>query len=301
MDRKKMRAFVLICTLAVLLAQPVTASAASYGTYVPETEYYEFEYFPAVSEFSDSFDSELDSSDSKGYARYLLEDFVPEGSYRILLFEGSNLYFDFGVFDIVYAPFDDSDYDLRWHVSGKDYSDFKISLELYSDSSASTSIFSYTRWGYAHFPDLDLPSSSIRLVPVGSSSYFVSGSIPEECVSLFKKLSWKVAIPKDYVFFRAGENEYLLASGDLSFEGGVFEAESCDVYRLIVDGESASWSVRKETGFSLTPFDALVYSNLGHFPDLIDRSEVYSLATLLLLVIALCMYLVNGIFNGHRR
>lgn len=301
MDRKKMRALVLICTLAVLLAQPVTASAASYGTYVPEAEYYEFEYFPSVSEFSDSFDSEVGDFDSQGYAYYLLEDFVPEGSYRILLFEGLNLYFDFGIFDIVYAPSDHPYYDSVWRVSDKDYSDFSIWLELLSDSSASTSIFSYTRSGNAHFPDLDLPSSSIRLVPAGSASYFVAGSIPEECVSLFKKLSWKVAIPKDYVFFRAGENEYLLASGDLSFEGGVFEAESCDVYRLIVNGESASWSIREETEFSLTCFDSLVYSNLGHFPDLIDHSEVYSLATLLLLVIALCMYLVNGIFNGHRR
>lgn len=150
--------------LVALLLVPVLCVSV----FASEADYYEFEYFPSVSEFSDSLDSNLDGSTSEGYASYLMEDLVPEGTYRILLLEGSNLYFDFGVFDIVYAPSDSTNFDLEWRAFGEVYSDFTITFALFSNSSFS--VFTYTRWGNANFPDLDLPSSSIRLVPVGSSS-----------------------------------------------------------------------------------------------------------------------------------
>ena len=139
-------------------------------------------------------------------------------------------------------------------------------------------------------------------VTASAASYTpYAGPVPEEYREVFGSIAGKVSFQKDYVFFRSAENEYMMITGDLTFESGSFEAESCTVYRILFQEGAPSFSQREEFDLVLTVNDALVFSDLGHFPDLIDRSEVYSLATLLLLVIALCMYLINGIFNGHRR
>lgn len=139
-------------------------------------------------------------------------------------------------------------------------------------------------------------------VTASAASYTpYAGPVPEEYREVFGSIAGKVCFQKDYVFFRSAENEYMMITGDLIYESGSFEAESCTVYRILFQDGSPSFSHREESDLVLTVNDALVFSDLGHFPDLIDRSEVYSLATLFLLVIALCMYLINGIFNGHRR
>lgn len=139
-------------------------------------------------------------------------------------------------------------------------------------------------------------------VTASAASYTpYAGPVPEEYREVFGSIAGKISFREDYVFFRSAENEYMMITGDLTYESGSFEAETCTVYRILFQDGAPSFSQREEFDLVLTVNDALVFSDLGYFPDLIDRSEVYSLATLFLLVIALCMYLINGIFNGHRR
>ena len=139
-------------------------------------------------------------------------------------------------------------------------------------------------------------------VTASAASYSAcDGNIPQEYVSLFNGLSWKLVFPKGYVFFRSGENEYLLASGDLTYEGLAFEAAACDVYRLVVDGDQKFWYGWEETDFVLDPADSLVYSNLGHFPDLIGAEQYCSVAVMLFLLIVLFMYFFRCCFRRDRR
>ena len=125
------------------------------------------------------------------------------------------------------------------------------------------------------------------------------GNISNTYTTIFRDLLGKIAIFDDYVFFRSGQAEYVCVVGDLTYSGGTFEGDEVMVYRIIIDsdyGSRYSFSHREETDFLLTPTDGLVYSNLGLYPDLFDSTTYYSLATLILLVVGVFMYLIRSIF-----
>lgn len=96
-----------------------------------------------------------------------------------------------------------------------------------------------------------------------------------------------------YVFYRSGQYEYTCVySEDLALAGGTFTAESAKVAVLDNSGSYSSpptWNVYEETDIRISAADSLVYSDLGDYPDLIERREVqYAELT----VVILCSFAV---------
>lgn len=126
------------------------------------------------------------------------------------------------------------------------------------------------------------------------------GSISSTYTAIFEDVAAKLSLTDDYVFFRSGQYEYMLVAGDLTYDGS-FSGSACDVWYISTNTGSYNtgyvFSKGSLADFSLSPGSALVYSNLGHFPDLVDRGEVYSFAILILLLVAIFLYLIRSIFS----
>ena len=138
-------------------------------------------------------------------------------------------------------------------------------------------------------------------LPASAASYTThDGNISTTYITIFRDIVGKISPLDDYVFFRSGQYEYILVSGDLEYSGGSFAGQSVKVYRIVTDSaysSTYSYFQTEETAFSLTPGSGLVYSNLGAYPDLIDRTSFYAFASLILLLACVCMYLIRSIFS----
>lgn len=126
------------------------------------------------------------------------------------------------------------------------------------------------------------------------------GNISTTYITIFRDLVGKIAPFEDYVFFRAGQYEYMLVAGELEYSAGSFSAPACTVYRIVTESaysSTYSFFQTEETDFALDPGNGLVYSNLGAYPDLIDRTAFYSFASLVLLLVCVFLYLIRSIFS----
>lgn len=128
------------------------------------------------------------------------------------------------------------------------------------------------------------------------------GTINTSYITIFKDIATKIDIDKDYVFYRSGQYEYQMVVGDLHYSTGQITADGLvEIY--IVSTNSSNYNsgyeyfVTSENGFSLTLGSSLVYSNLGAYPDLIERNDYNVFTTNFLLVIAICLYVLRSIFS----
>ena len=128
------------------------------------------------------------------------------------------------------------------------------------------------------------------------------GTISTTYITIFRDIASKIPINADYVFFRSGQNEYMMAVGDFAESGNSIEATGeVTIYAISTNNNNYSngyeYSVSTQSGYSLDPGSALIYSNLGHYPDLIERIDYFGFATLLLLFVGLCLYLLRSLLG----
>ena len=136
-----------------------------------------------------------------------------------------------------------------------------------------------------------------------SAAEIYDGNISSSYTTIFKDIANKgVSVNEDYVFFRSGQYDYTLAVGDFTFENGVFSADGSTRLYIINNNSSSynsayEYTVSSNSAFSLTVSNQLIYSNHVNYPDLIESSNYYEIATLVLLIAFVCMYLRRSIFG----
>ena len=149
----------------------------------------------------------------------------------------------------------------------------------------------------------------ILAVPIQASAaeVYKEGNISTTYVTYFEDILGKVSPLNDYVFFRSGQYTYTMVVGDLYFSGTSFVGVGdCTVY-TITQGSGAgasntyTFSTSTSNGYSLNASNALVYSNLGEFPDLIERGDYLETALLLLVLVIVFMSLGSRIFGFSLR
>lgn len=145
-------------------------------------------------------------------------------------------------------------------------------------------------------------------VPASASAYevYTDGNISSTYTSIFRDLISKKGFAEDYVFFRSRQYEYVLLIGDLEYTSGEFTGASAREYRIIASTDYSSvytYTMREVTDVSLSPGTALIYSNLGHYPDLINFSDYLVFAQVFLLFLYLCLFLIVPVmrFPNRRR
>lgn len=114
-----------------------------------------------------------------------------------------------------------------------------------------------------------------------------------------------IGVNDHYVYFRSDQYDYIMVVGDLVYDGGVFSlADVGTLYRISNDNSyngSYSYSVEEIDSFSLSPGDRIVYSDLGQFPQLIERGSKYEIFTALLIATGLLGVIINRIFFTRKR
>ena len=141
----------------------------------------------------------------------------------------------------------------------------------------------------------------LAALPLAASAATIyDGTISTTYITIFRDIASKLPITADYVFFRSGQYEYILVAGDLEYSGSMFTGS--DLTQYIVKTNS-SYNNSYEFGtatldtFNLAPGGALVYSNLGSFPDLYDRSDYTLVGIFFAIALCFCCYLIRSIFD----
>lgn len=106
-----------------------------------------------------------------------------------------------------------------------------------------------------------------------------------------------------YVGWGDGNSTYSLAySSDLSWVGTEFVGTSVEVVTIQAGavGESPSWSVSTDDDFSFSPGSALVYSDLGQYPQLVERGgKDYAQTACIILCSFGLFYLFRSMFTSR--
>lgn len=130
-------------------------------------------------------------------------------------------------------------------------------------------------------------------------SPYNDGNIGTTQLQYFRDIVSGLSINDSYVACRTGRYEYQLFAGDIKYSNNKFVGASSGsiitVYTIDTDTNSFgsySYTVTTDNNFSLNANNYLVYSNLGNYPSLEERSVIYDFSSLVILaVIALCALL----------
>ena len=133
----------------------------------------------------------------------------------------------------------------------------------------------------------------IELYALSVDAY--QGTISTTYLTFFKDIVAGISIFDDYVFYRSSDNTYTMITGDIELTGTTFEligdGQEYEITQNSGSGYSSSYyslSVSSISDLSVRAGNYLVYSNLGHYPRLEERSVVYEFA-LLMAFITFCV------------
>ena len=125
------------------------------------------------------------------------------------------------------------------------------------------------------------------------------GNIGTTQLQYFRDIVSNIGINDSYVAARTERYKYQLFVGDIKFSNGQFigseQGSIITVYTINTDTNSFgtyTYNVSTDNNFTFNASNYLVYSNLGEYPGLEERSVIYEFSTLVILaVVALCALL----------
>lgn len=129
------------------------------------------------------------------------------------------------------------------------------------------------------------------------------GTISTTYLTFFKDIVNSLGINDDYLLYRSSNDTYSMIVGDIENNGTYFEMANGYMYNISsVSGSGYgtsyySYSVSAISDIYIDTEDYLVYSNLGNFPRLEERSVYYEFATLFIISIMLCIVLIRPLFQ----
>lgn len=141
-------------------------------------------------------------------------------------------------------------------------------------------------------------------VQAATHEVYENGNLGTTYITYFKDILSGADFKDNYVAFRSGQYEYTLIVGELDFSGGVFSlVESGKEYRFYTTSSNYNsqyyYDVNDIGEFSLLANNSILYSDVGDYPELIERGVKYEMFTALLLCVAL-LGIVFGRFFRRR-
>ncbi|MEE1504802.1 MAG: hypothetical protein UGF89_11235 [Acutalibacteraceae bacterium] len=133
------------------------------------------------------------------------------------------------------------------------------------------------------------------------------GNISSSIVDYAKDLLPNFSINDNYVLFRSGQYTYELVVGDLVYENGAFTlADDGKQYTINTSNYSFNnnyynYTVSTTNSFSLITGDKIVYSDLGDFPQLEERSAKFEIVQTITLCVACLFVVIRAIFSACTR
>lgn len=144
---------------------------------------------------------------------------------------------------------------------------------------------------------------SVIITPAAAATHnvYTEGNISTTYVQYFKDIISGTNINDDYVGFRSGQYTYCLVVGDLRYESGSISLESeGTIYTFNQTGtynSTHTYTVSPISNFSLNSGNAIIYSNVGNYPHLVERSTHVE-TVILITLCSMCLFgVVTRIFR----
>lgn len=137
---------------------------------------------------------------------------------------------------------------------------------------------------------------------VFADSVYSEGNLSNTYVTYFSDVLNGLSPNVDYVIYRSGQYDYSMAVGKFEFDNNIFSSvDTVTIYKISTNNSSFNsyyqYSVTDRNNFSLSCNNSLVYSNLGNYPDVIERGSYFEEVIVLLLSIILLFTIVWKIFR----
>lgn len=139
-----------------------------------------------------------------------------------------------------------------------------------------------------------------------STSYEVyEGNPSNTYITYYRDILAGVGFNEHYVAFRSGQYEYTMLVGELVYNNGYFSCTDAVTAYVFTSNSSYNsyyaYNVTSIDDFTLNPGDKIIYSDLGNFPQLEERSARYEQIEVLLLVTFGMCACIRSIFNSTRK
>lgn len=129
------------------------------------------------------------------------------------------------------------------------------------------------------------------------------GTISTTYVTFFRDIASTLPVSHDYVMLRTGDNTYKMYSGDFIFDDDFYMQGDGYVYTInYVTGSGYGnayygYSVSPVSDVTISANNKLIYSNLGNYPSLTERSASIEYA-LFIAVFTMCIaFVLHSIFK----
>lgn len=129
--------------------------------------------------------------------------------------------------------------------------------------------------------------------------------VPEDVLLQFERVLAGVSPSDDYIIFCSSENEYVMYVGDIERNDTIFTSKAATEYSLTyrTDSFDFSYGVSNDVALSVDVSDSLVYTSLGNYPMIEERSDVYEMfevVTLLIMLFAMLFFSVTQLVKNKR-
>lgn len=120
-------------------------------------------------------------------------------------------------------------------------------------------------------------------------------------IQYFRDIISGIGFDQHYVALRSGQYEYVLAVGDIQYGNDIFtSAETVELHTITLSSgynSSTVYSYREIDSLYISTNNQIIYSDLGHFPQLVERGAKYEMFTAVLLCTSLLGVVVGRFFR----
>lgn len=133
----------------------------------------------------------------------------------------------------------------------------------------------------------------------GSHLIYEGGKLSSSDKEIFKDILSGVSFSDNYCAFRNGQSKVTMVVGDIEFIDGQFVMVGERGKEYIIG--TNTFEVKDIYWFELEPKTAIVYSDVGGYPELVERGDKYEMLQTLLIIITLLCVVISRIFYNRKR
>lgn len=146
-----------------------------------------------------------------------------------------------------------------------------------------------------------LITATCGTVQAATHTVYENGSLGTTYITYFKDILSGAKLTDNYIAFRSGQYSYSMIVGELEYTNGVVSlvGEGKEyIYSTNSSGYNSQYvyNVNSISNFSVSVGDAIIYSDVGDFPELIERGAKFEILNTLLICITLLSFVIRRIF-----
>lgn len=126
------------------------------------------------------------------------------------------------------------------------------------------------------------------------------GNMSSTYVTYFRDIVSGIGFTDNYIAFRSGQYEYTMVVGKLEYDGVTFSLTgSGKEYTIVYNSQYSStyqYRCTDISNFSVDVGNRILYSDVGNYPQLVERGAKYEMFTAVLVCTALLCIVINRIF-----